>query len=160
MFRPIRRKTKEINSEAVKALLHSARRGVLAVNGDDGYPYAIPINFLYQEAENRIIFHGAKAGHKYEAIKACDKVCFTVYGDEMIKDETAAWAPYLHSVVAFGRCHFIEDPEETIQLVKELARKFYPNEELIEEEVRQSGRGVLMYVIEIEHMTGKELQER
>ena len=43
MFRPIRRKKKEISTETAKQLLHTERRGVLAVCGDDGYPYAIPI---------------------------------------------------------------------------------------------------------------------
>ena len=40
MFRPIRRKKKEMDIDAAKELLQCSRRGVLAVNGDDGYPYA------------------------------------------------------------------------------------------------------------------------
>ena len=44
MFREMRRKKKEISIDMAKQLLQSSRRGVLAVNGDDGYPYAIPIN--------------------------------------------------------------------------------------------------------------------
>ena len=60
MFRPIRRKKNEISLQAAQQLLREARRGVLAVNGDDGYPYAIPINYLYDEAAQKIYFHGAK----------------------------------------------------------------------------------------------------
>ena len=41
MFREIRKKKNEINIAMAKLLLESSRRGVLAVNGDDGYPYAI-----------------------------------------------------------------------------------------------------------------------
>ena len=44
MFRTIRKKKNAISIDTAKALLQSSRRGVLAVNGDDGYPYAIPIN--------------------------------------------------------------------------------------------------------------------
>ena len=158
MFRPIRRKNKEISEKLAKQLLTEAKRGVLAVNGDDGYPYAIPINFLYDETASKIYFHGARAGHKIEAIKKCDKICFTVYGNETIKDYE--WAPYWQSVVVFGRCKLIEDQASAIELVKRLARKYYPNEELIDEEVVQSGKAVQMFEIEIEHLSGKEIQER
>lgn len=89
MFRAIRKKKNEIDAEAAKALLRSGRRGVLAVNGDDGYPYAIPINYVYDGDARKIYFHGARAGHKVDALRACDKVCFTVYGNETIREE--AW---------------------------------------------------------------------
>ena len=94
MFRPMRRKAKEISTDAAKKLLCNERRGVFAVNGDDGYPYAIPVNFYYDEVNNKIYFHGAAAGHKVDALQVDDKVCFTVYGNETIKEEEA-WAPYL-----------------------------------------------------------------
>lgn len=97
MFRPIRKKKNEIGIKSAEALLESSRRGVLAVNGDNGYPYAIPINYLYDGAARKIYFHGARAGHKVDALRACDKVCFTVYGNETIREE--AWAPYMQSVV-------------------------------------------------------------
>lgn len=80
MFRSIRNKRNEISTDEVKELLRSSRRGILAVNGDDGYPYAIPINYLYDEDAHKIVFHGAKAGYKVDCLKVCDKVCFTVYG--------------------------------------------------------------------------------
>lgn len=158
MFRPIRRINKEIGTEDAKKLLASSRRGVLAVNGDNGYPYAIPVNYLYNEEEHTIIFHGAKSGHKAESIKACDKVCFTVFGNETIREEE--WAPYVQSVVAFGRCHLIENREKTMQLLRLLAKKYYPDNDLIEEEVKKSGAAAQIFEIIIEHMSGKEIQER
>ena len=82
MFRTIRKKKNEISIDTAKALLQSSRRGVLAVNGDDGYPYAIPINYVYDDDAQKIYFHGARVGHKVDALRACDKVCFTVYGNE------------------------------------------------------------------------------
>ena len=158
MFRPIRRSKKEISIDETKIILKEARIGVLAVNGDEGYPYAVPVNYLYDEEEQKIFFHGARAGHKVDALKKCDKVCFTVYGPETVKDES--WAPYVKSVVAFGRCHLMEaTPVNEIRL-RQLANKYYPNEELIDEEIAISGRAVQMYEIEIEHISGKEIQER
>ena len=105
MFRPIRKKKNEIDVNVAQALLQNSRRGVLAVNGDDGYPYAIPVNYFYDTENQKIYFHGARAGHKVDALKACDKICFTVYGNEQIKEE--AWAPFIQSLVVFGRCHLL-----------------------------------------------------
>ena len=87
MFRPVRKKANEISVEEAKKLLHEARRGVLAVSGDDGYPYAVPINYLYDEDAQEIIFHGSKVGHKVDALKRSDKVCFTVVSGESVEIE-------------------------------------------------------------------------
>lgn len=96
MFRPIRKKKNEISTDEALALLQDSRRGVLAVNGDDGYPYAIPVNYYFDKENRKIYFHGARVGHKVDALRACDKICFTVYGHETIKEE--AWAPFMQSV--------------------------------------------------------------
>ena len=80
MFRPIRKKKNELSTEDTRQILREAHRGVLAVNGEDGYPYAIPINFIYDETAGRIYFHSSRAGYKLDAIKVRDKVCFTAYG--------------------------------------------------------------------------------
>ncbi len=158
MFRPVRKKKNEISAEAAKTLLCHARRGVLAVQGDDGYPYAIPVNYLYDELARKIYFHGARAGHKVDALRACDKVCFTVMSDEIIRDEP--WAPYMQSAVVFGRCRLLESGPEALALIKRLAMKYYPDERLAEEEIAASGKAVQMYEITIEHLSGKEVQER
>ena len=158
MFRPMRRKKKEISTEAAKQLLLRERRGVFAVNGDDGYPYAVPVNFYYSEEEGKIYFHGAAVGHKADALKKDDRVCFTVYGNEMVKEEP--WAPFLQSVVVFGRCRILEDRNRTIDLVRQIAKKYYPDDALIEGEIAQSGRAVQVYEITIEHLSGKAIQER
>lgn len=158
MFRPIRRKEKERDMTAAYALLKTERRGVLAVNGDDGYPYAVPVNFLFDEKENKIYIHGSRFGHKNEAIKKCDKVCFTVYGNEQIKKE--AWAPFLTSVVIFGRCRLPEQSDKTVKVLKELASKYYPDENSVNEEMTKAGTRVQMYEITIEHITAKEIQEK
>ena len=116
MFRELRRKKNAVTDETAKELLKESRRGVLAVIGDEGYPYAVPVNYLYDEENNKIYFHGARSGHKYDSIKANDKVCFTVYGNEIVKDEE--WAPYLQSVVVFGRCHLLNHDDESMEILK------------------------------------------
>ena len=159
MFKPVRKKINEIDHSAAKALLQSNRRGILAMNGDNGYPYAIPINYFYDCDKKKIYFHGAKAGHKVEALKTSDKVCFTVYGNERI-DESESWAPYVQSAVVFGRCHLLESGPESIVRLKDFAMKYYSNEELVDEQIAHAGRATQIFEITIEHMSGKQVQEK
>lgn len=158
MFRTIRKKKNEIDKNAAENLLQYSRRGVLAVNGDDGYPYAIPVNYTYDREAKKIYFHGARAGHKVDALKACDKVCFTVYGNEIIRDEP--WAPFMQSTVVFGRCHLVEAGEKATALLKQFAMKYYPNEQMVDEEIARAGKAAQLFEIDIEHLSGKEVQER
>lgn len=158
MFRPMRRKNREIPREQAQAVLKTARWGVLAMNGENGYPYAIPLNFRYDENEEKIYFHGARAGYKAEAIRACDQVCFTACGEETVKQE--AWAPFVKSAVAYGRCHPVEDRDVAMEQLRRLAGKYLPDAETVEAEMVKAGKTAQMYVIEIEHLTGKEIQER
>ncbi len=67
MFREMRRKKKEMDRSLAESLLEKSRRGVLAVNGDEGYPYAIPVNYYYDRENQKIYFHGAREGHKADA---------------------------------------------------------------------------------------------
>lgn len=158
MFREIRRKKKEISTEAAEALIQCSRRGILAVNGDNGYPYAVPINYFYDGDEKKIYFHGARTGHKIDAIRACDKVCFTVYGNETVKAE--AWAPFVQSTVVFGRCRLVNDEDKATKLLKRLAMKYYPDEQTADEEIARAGKVAQLFEIEIEHISGKEVQEK
>ena len=158
MFRQVRKKANEITVSLAKDLIKKSRRGILAVNGDNGYPYAIPINYLYEEESQKIFFHGSKVGHKVDAIKKSDKVCFTVYGNEQIKEET--WAPYLQSALVFGRCKLIEDEDRATKVLKDFAMKYYPSASMVEEEMKKAAKATQMFEITIEHISGKEVQER
>lgn len=155
MFRKIRKIKNEIDKDAVDSLLHSCRRGVLSMNGEDGYPYAIPVNYYYDEANQKIYFHGAKAGYKVDCLNSCDKVCFTVFGNESIKD--LEWAPYVQSVVVFGRCHLADTNNEVL---KTFMMKYYPNVDLVDKVIEEDSKFVQMYEISIEHKSGKQVQEK
>lgn len=71
-----------------------------------------------------------------------------------------AWAPFVQSVVVFGRCHLLEEGPGATALLKQLAGKYYPNEQLIEEEIARAGKAVQLFEIDIEYLTGKEIQEK
>lgn len=158
MFRPLRRKSRALPHEAAKELLKNGRRAVLAVNGDEGYPFALPINYLYDEAAGRIFFHGAKSGHKVDALNRSNKVCFIVYGNEHHKE--GEWAPYVQSTVVFGRCRLVDDPATTAERVRELALKYYPSIEEVDAVMSKEIAGVQLFEIEIEHLTGKQIKEK
>ncbi len=158
MFRPLRRTKRAISDEAAKELLLKEKRGVLAVNGDDGYPFAVPVNYRYDPEENKIYIHGARSGHKVDALKKCDKVCFTVYGNEHFVEDD--WAPYMQSVVVFGRCRLVNDAPFTEEMVRRLALKYYPSAEEVEEEIARDIQTVQLYEITVEHLCGKQVQEK
>lgn len=158
MFREIRKKVNEIGLDESKELLKNSRRGIFATSGDDDYPYTIPINYLYDEGNQKIYFHGSKAGHKVDSIKRSNKVCFTVYGNETIEDES--WAPFVQSVIVFGRCHLIDNQPRAMELLKTFAMKYYPSEGMVDKKISLAGKAVQMYEIDIEHMSGKRVQER
>lgn len=155
MFRKIRKIKNEIDKDAVDSLLHSCRRGVLSMNGEDGYPYAIPVNYYYDEANQKIYFHGAKVGYKVDCLNLCDKVCFTVFGNESIKD--LDWAPYVQSVIVFGRCHLVDTDNEVL---KTFMMKYYPSVDLVDKVIEEDSKFVQMYEISIEHKSGKQVQEK
>ena len=92
-------------------------------------------------------------------MKTSDKVCFTVYGNERI-DESEPWAPYVQSAVVFGRCRLLEAGPESIARLKEFAMKYYPDEDLADDQIARNGNATQMFEITIEHMSGKQVQEK
>lgn len=158
MFRPMRRAKRTISDEDARGLLAKGRRATLAVNGDDGYPFAFPIDYRFDADANKIYFHGAKAGQKVDALRRSDKVCLTVMGNERLED--GEWAPYVQSVVVFGRCRLVDDAAKTEAEVRRLALKYYPSAEEVERELEKYLSAVQLYEIEIEHLTGKQVQEK
>lgn len=100
----------------------------------------------------------ARQGIRWMQLKKDDKVCFTVYGNEAF--EEGDWAPYLHSVIVFGRCKLVADAGQTEDRVRELALKYYPTKEEAEAEIVKGIHAVQLYEITIEHMTGKRIHEK
>ncbi|MBS6599051.1 MAG: pyridoxamine 5'-phosphate oxidase family protein, partial [Collinsella sp.] len=71
------------------------------------------------------------------------------------------WAPYVLSTVVFGRCRLANDTPAFIEdKVRQLALKYYPSAEEVEEEIAKDIKGVQLYEITIEHLCGKQIQEK
>lgn len=157
MFRKMRRFKQELSEEACKKVLLTEGRGVLSLKGDEGYPYGIPLDFFYDEEKNKIYFHGATEGHKIDALMADDKASFCVYDNGVV--EEGEWAPTIHSVILFGRVQKVPNTDETMELLRQMARKYYPDEEEVEKGMKSADR-VQMLEFTIEHMSGKLIHEK
>ena len=155
MFRELTRKKQALSIEECKEILKQEVRGVLAVNGDDGYPYALPINFFYDEANNKIYFHSGKHGHKIDAIKNSDKVSFCVYDKGYHKD--GHWSLNIRSVIIFGRMQIVDDWSD--ELMVNFCKRFTGDMEYIYSEIEKFKSNTAVLCLEIEHMTGKLVNE-
>ena len=157
MFRPMRRFKQQLSDSEALEVLANAKRGVLSVIGDDGWPYGIWLNPHYRKEDGRIYFHGAKEGHKIDALRKDARASFTVI-DDGVRDD-GGWAYTFRSVVIFGRIEFVEDQAFALELCRELARRFNPSEADIEKEIRMAGARVQVLCLIPEHITGKRVHE-
>ena len=157
MFRPMRRAKQQIPEEECIKILKEEPRGVLSVLGDDGYPYGVPIDHYYDEKTGKIYFHGAKEGHKIDAIRRCGKACLTVMNQGyQIPGE---WPWYITSVIVFGRIREVTDPAILKEKLTALGEKYSPSREEVEGEVARAMGRVAVLEMTIEHMTGKAVKE-
>ena len=154
MFRDMRRAKQRITAEECEEILRRATSGVLSVIGDGGYPYGVPVSFVYDGG--KIYIHGATSGHKVDSVRKCDKVSFCVIDrdDIMPRERTTKYA----SVIVFGRARMIEDEEELRTASNTLGAKYSSGyEELYMAETEEYISNGRLCCIEItpEHMTGK-----
>ena len=154
----MRRKNQEIPFEECVNILKNEKRGVLSLIGDNGYPYGIPINHYYDEADGKIYFHGAKQGHKIDALKKCDKACFTVYDSGYLND--GDWALNIKSVIVFGRISPVDDIAKTEKICRALCSKFTDDGDYIQSEINSALNRVQCLEMTVEHITGKLVNEK
>ncbi len=114
MFREMLRKKQLLTQEECLAILKNEPRGVLSVLGDDGYPYGMPMNHFYCEADGKIYFHGGRKGHKIDAMMRHGKASFCVY-DRGFRRE-GDWALNIKSVIVFGHIEFVEDQDKLYEI--------------------------------------------
>ena len=157
MVRKMRRFKQQISDEECIRVLKEQPRGVLSMIGDDGYPYGIPLDHWYCEEDGKLYFHGAKEGHKIDAIAKCDKVSYCVM-DEGFRKE-GEWALNINSVIVFGRIKLVDDPDKARLIGENLCRKFTDDEEYIQHELTNALPRAQCLELIPEHMTGKLVNE-
>jgi nitroimidazol reductase NimA-like FMN-containing flavoprotein (pyridoxamine 5'-phosphate oxidase superfamily) len=152
MFRQLRKKRQALPQAETVAILESCTSGVLAVAGDDGYPYAVPLSYAYEEG--KIFFHCAKSGHKLDAIETSDKVSFCVIATDDVQPET--FTTHYRSAIAFGRARVLTDDAEKGHALRLLAEKYSPGYEAEgEEAIEDAWDRTCTVEVRIEHLTGK-----
>lgn len=157
MFREMRRKKQLLSREESVEVLRRGTSGVLALLGDGGYPYAVPISYVYDGG--KVFFHSAKAGHKIDAIRKCGKASFCVIDQDNIVPEE--YTTYFRSVIAFGKVRILEDEKETREAIEKLALKYYPEDSEINRRRTIAREWTPLCIIEfsVEHLSGKQAIE-
>jgi len=154
MFRSMRRFKQALSEEECLNILESQNTGVLAVDGDDGYPYAVPMSYVY--ADGKIYFHSAKNGHKNDAIARNPKVSFCVTETDVIlpKEFTSSF----RSVIVFGKARIIESDEEKLAVMESYTKKYSPHEpqENADKKIAARFAAVTIIELQIQHLSGKE----
>ena len=157
MFRTMRRSVQALSHDEIIDLIKTETRGVMSVQGDDGYPYGFPINHYYDEEANKIYIHGANFGHRVDAVKRDPKVSYCVFGQDYQKE--GDWAKYVKSVIVFGKAELIEDKDEIVRISRLLCDKFPCPQEYVEHEIEKDTPRTLVIAIDIEDMNGKLVHE-
>ena len=152
MFRDMRRKGQRLSQEEVVTILQKEHTAVLAVIGDHGYPYTIPINFAFEDGH--IYFHCAVAGHKLDAIEKCSKVSLCVVSQDTVISEQ--FTTHYRSVVVFGQAKVVRDEGLKRHALECLIKKYAPNHgEAGQKEINDAWARTAVVDMTIEHLTGK-----
>lgn len=153
----MRRFRQLLPEEETLDILKNGTNGVLALCGSDGEPYAVPISYVY--ADGKLYFHGAGVGHKHDIIKENPRASFAVVQQDEIVPEK--FTTYFKSVIAFGTIKYAETREEIRHGIELLAKKYSPLEtdEAVQAEIAASGKGMRVFVLGIEKITGKQAIE-
>lgn len=157
MFRELMRKNKELSHEECLRILKEEKRGVLSVNGEDGYPYGMPMNHWLDEDDGKIYFHCGRQGHRLDALKKDGKVSFCVYDGGY--RESGKWPLHIKSVIVFGRIEIVDDKEMVVAITTRLSHKFTHDAAYIQDEIAQHAHKTLLLALTPEHICGKAVIE-
>lgn len=156
MFRTMRRHKQELKKQNCIDILTNEPRGVLALLGDEDYPYALPMSHIY--TDGKIYFHGAQTGHKKDAVEKYSKASYCVI-EKGVKNEGEWWYTF-RSVIVFGRIRTLSDRNEKIEKLRKLGNKFFPTPEETENEINRLIDKTEVFELTIEHMGGKITVEK
>ena len=158
MFRELNRKTKEIFRSECEEILQREKRGILSVNGDNGFPYSMPMNHYYNPEDGCIYFHCGRArSHRLDALAASDKVCFCVC-ENGVRAE-GDWELTVRSVVVFGRVEIVDDLDAIREICAALSRRFTDDEAYIEREIEAFAESTYLLRLRPENICGKTVKE-
>lgn len=152
MTRELRRRKQALEKTEITAVLLRNTSGVLALTGTDGYPYAVPLSYVY--TAGKLYFHCAKEGYKIDALGQGSKASFCVIDrDEIVREDFST--NYI-SVIAFGEAYLVTDDEEKRRSIRLLAGKYGTGDRAADEkEIEKSWNRLTMICLDIKEITGK-----
>ena len=153
-FRKMRRYRQALSDEECRDILIKCGRGTLAVTGDGGWPYAVPLNYVYKDGI--IYFHCAVEGHKIDAIEKDPRVCFSVISEDEVVPEKLL--TMYKSVTVFGLARVLTDWEEISAAAMLLADKYAPDlsKDAKNAEIEKDRPRLAIIALTPEHITGKQ----
>lgn len=151
MFKEMRRKDRELEKEEIMELLKRNEYGILSTIGENGYPYGVPVNYVY--IDNAIYLHCAVEGQKLDNLKNDNKVSFCVVGDTCVLPEQ--FSTKYESVIIFGRASEIYDDEKNMAMLEILNKYSKEHLEKGKQYIKNADAQVKAIKINIEHISGK-----
>lgn len=155
-FRNMRRCRQELSVDECEMVLDRCTSGVLALCGDGGYPYAVPMSYVC--SAGKIFFHSACKGHKIDAVAQCSRASFCVVERDDVRP--AEYTTYFRSVIVFGSITVVGDEHERMKALHLLGNRYNPgDDEAMEREIAKAAAHTTVLKLDIEHVTGKEAIE-
>jgi len=154
----VRRVDKAMSQAQTLETLQRGFCGRLATIGEDGYPYCVPLLYVWLDGE--VLVHNSKArGHLLKNVDQKSRVCFEV-------DEPGEVFPYgrfecdtsvaFRSVILFGKIRVVDDTEAKQHFFEALMQKYAKTEWKRPKDFFPRMDQITLYAIKVERMTGKE----
>lgn len=156
MFRKMRRAERELPERQAKEILQNSSYGVLALAGDGGYPYAVPLNYVFDG--EKIYFHCAAQGHKIDAVARDNKCSFCVVENGGIIE--SRFTTKYRSVIAFGKIREESDGAKKEHALRLMMHSLTPHTSADERDAEMTHcAGVCILAMDIEHISGKSANQ-
>ncbi|NYB26492.1 MAG: pyridoxamine 5'-phosphate oxidase family protein [Methanobacteriaceae archaeon] len=122
-----RMKKHQLTEEQVTEILKREQVGNIATINQDGYPYVVPVHFIY--LDGKIYIHGLRRGQKISNILANEKVCFDVYSMKglILDDAPCDVNTEYESVIILGTASIIEDDDLKQAVLDKIVEKYTPH---------------------------------
>jgi nitroimidazol reductase NimA-like FMN-containing flavoprotein (pyridoxamine 5'-phosphate oxidase superfamily) len=154
----LRRADRQMDDARVEEMLARGYCGRLATVGADGFPYVVPL--LYVWMEGKLYVHNTIArGHLRDNVDGNPRACFEidepgeVFGYGRFECDTAV---SYRSVIAFGAVRVVEDRDEKARFCAALMEKYARHVSGRPKSFFPRLDQIAVYAMSIERVTGKE----
>ena len=149
----VRRRDRLLSEQRAIELIEGAEYGVLSMTDEEGMPYAIPVNHVW-DGESALYVHCAPEGKKLRAIAKNPHVCLCIVGDVNLLP--ANFTTEYESVVIYGLARTGLDEDERMKALHLLINKLSPEHKQLGEKYTQASfHRTEIIKIEVQEFSGK-----